>query len=327
MINNYMTININNSIDFKESFISLKNTQFNDLSCHSIHSDVCILNKTNLNDLFNEDIDTLNINSLTISNVNILNKIDDISTNTYVTYNTNSIDASDNFSINNLNIYDTIIDLCDNLSSNNHLQMEKVDISDEIIFKDDVDVSGNIDVNHVFCDSINQLGGMCILYNNSRYYNPTTTTTIINPDFCENETYIDNTIYETSSDETKIKLLKTGYYKCSYSFVFKHPTSGHERRGTRVVPVNEYNSSNPYTYGFTYSYMRRNDGINQSSNHNTFLFEIENPNTYIYFNISLSMNNDDVTENYENDILYTSSINTYKLEITSGNVIFEYLGS
>ena len=319
-----MTININNSIDFKESFISLKNTQLNDLSCHSIYSDVCILNKTNLNDLFNEDIDTLNINSLTISNVNILNKIDDISRNTYVTYNTNSIDASDNFSINNLNIYDTIIDLCDNLLSNKHLKMEKVDISDEIIFKDDVDVSGNIDVNHVFCDSINQLGGMCMTEISDNFtYNDS--STIVNPNFCEIETYIDNTIYETSSDKTKIKLLKTGYYKCSYSFTF-HNSVNDTRRSVRVVPVNEYNSSNPYTYGFTYSYLRIvNYWQDRSSNHNTFLFKNENPNSYIYFNISVSNNNDDVTGNYQNDISYSSSITN--LEITSGNVIFEYLGS
>jgi hypothetical protein len=270
--------------------------------------------------LINNVENVLNVNvdqSLNLRTINLLDNLNELS---------NNIMNYQSLTINNLNVYDTIIDLCSNTGINSeHLQMEKVDISDEILFKDDIEISGNMNVIDVSCNRITKLKGHYSGYKDTiEFFNSSTTSYY--PDL-SNTIYIDSDVYEINTDKTIITVKKTGYYKCSYTFSFLNNVKTDNKRQTyRVTPLH---GTINISQGISFGYTRRGvtlDGIRCESCTNTFIVELSSDDT-LSFKIDYDMEG---ISSFGDDFYITSvllSDNTYNSAffVIGGNVILEYL--
>ena len=274
--------------------------------------------------LINNVENVLNVNvdqSLNLRTINLLDNLNELS---------NNIMNYQSLTINNLNVYDTIIDLCSNTGVNSeHLQMERADISDEILFKDDIEISGNMNVIDVSCNRITKLKGHYSGYKDTiEFFNSSTTSYY--PDL-SNTIYIDSDVYEINTNNTIITVKKTGYYKCSYTFSFLNNVETDSMRQTyRVRPLH---GTIDISQGISFGYSRRGDGVDNvkdgircESCTNTFIVELSSDDT-LSFIIDYDMENiSSFGDNfYVTNLLFSDNTYDSTFFVIGGNVILEYL--
>ena len=287
---------------------------FNDICVNNLElSGSLMMNGINI---YNEISGTIDLSNINVSNSLIINKM-----NVYDTLidlcSQKIINTNDDFYINNVNVYNTLNDLSNNTLSSEHLQMEKVDISDEILFKDDIEISGNISANIINANSFSKKNGLFFGYRDSSTETNVSTNSILDAIDLSYSNFNDLNYYHLSGQN--ISILKPGYYMCNYTFNFEN----YQYSARIGFEVNTYyfdnTTSGYFDLGTSYSYTRGSVLNSYDTNNNSFIFYVSQTNIDNNFYINFKVN---ITNNLSAYAIYDKAFN-----YDSGNVMLRYLGN
>jgi len=287
---------------------------FNDICVNNLElSGSLMMNGINI---YNEISGTIDLSNIDVSNSLIINKM-----NVYDTLidlcSQKIINTNDDFYINNVNVYNTLNDLSNNTLSSEHLQMEKVDISDEILFKDDIEISGNISANIINANSFSKKNGLFFGYRDSSTETNVSTNSILDAIDLSYSNFNDLNYYHLSGQN--ISILKPGYYMCNYTFNFENYDYD-ARIGFEVKTYYFDNTTSGYfDLGTSYSYTRGSNINSYDTNNNSFIFYVSQTNIDNNFYINFKVN---ITNNLSAYAIYDTKFN-----YDSGNVMLRYLGN